>query len=95
MKYHTLKDAVRMGEYEPEYLSQFEEWPEATRNMRFQYIREAIENRRKILLQQYVAINNTLEFSQKPELQKGLDNNWAELEKLMKRKEELYVEYSI
>jgi|GEM_PF-5600370 len=27
MKYHTLKDAVRMGEFEPEFLKTFgEEW---------------------------------------------------------------------
>ncbi len=94
MKYHTLKDAVRMGEFEPEFLTQFEDWNELTRNMQFQYIREAIENRRKILLQQYVALYNTLNFSQNPELQKACDNNVAQLEAMMKRKEELYVEYS-
>ena len=59
----TLPKAIDMGEYKPEYLSTFPEWHTLSRHVQFQYIRAAIENRRKQLLTQYAAINNILDFT--------------------------------
>ena len=64
----TLQKAVDMGEYNPSYLATFPEWHSVSRHIQFQYIRTALENRRKHLLTQWADVSTILDFSKKPEL---------------------------
>lgn len=90
----TLQQAINMGEYNPEYLSTFPEWYQFSRHTQLQYIRMALENRRKQLLMQWAEINNILDFRMKPELHEALKNIEAQMKKLGKDRERLFVEYS-
>lgn len=90
----TLEKAVEMGEYDPSYLSTFEEWHLLTRHLQFQYIKKGVENRRRQLSMQWSSINNVLDFSLKPELKEVLRNIEKNLKKLDKDEERLYIEYS-
>lgn len=90
----TLQAAVDMGEYDPEYLATFPEWHQLSRHMQFQLIQKALDNRRKQLLSQWAAINNVLDYSQKPHLEEAKRNNEKQLGKVMEDKEKLFVEYS-
>jgi len=65
-----LQMAVEMGEYDPKYLSTFLEWQRLSKNMRWQTIRRALRNRKRLLRLNYAEIFNQLDFSKKPELKK-------------------------
>lgn len=90
----TLKQAIDMGEYKPEYLSTFPEWLTLSRHVQFEHIRKAIENRRHQLLQQYAEINNMLDFRLKPHLTEAMKNIEKQLREVEDDREKLFVEYS-
>jgi hypothetical protein len=90
----TLQQAINMGEYNPEYLATFPEWHQLSKHTQFQYVRTAIDNRRKQLLMQWAEVNNMIDFRLKPELHTTLKNIEGQMKKLEKDREELYVEYS-
>jgi len=90
----TFRQAIAMGEYDPKYLATFAEWLELPRHTQFQYIREALENRRSHLMTQWAEISNFLNFSKKPELKEGLKNIEEQWKKLDDDREKLYLEYS-
>lgn len=90
----TLQKAIELGEYDPNYLSTFPEWLTLSRHIQFQYIRDAIENRRKHLVTQYAEVNNILDFSTKPHLKEALKNIENQLHKIEYDREKLFVEYS-
>lgn len=90
----TLQKAIDLGEYNPEYLSTFSEWHDLSQHIQFQYIKTALDNRRKQLVMQYAEINNILDFSQKPELKSALTNIEKQLKMLELDRERLFVEYS-
>lgn len=90
----TLQKAIDLGEYKPEYLSTFAEWHTLSKHIQFQYIKTAIENRRKQLISQYAEINNILDFSLKPHLTEALHNIEKQLKMLELDREKLFVEYS-
>jgi len=90
----TLQKAVEMGEYNPEYLATFPEWHELSRHIQFEYIRAAIENRRKHLITQYAQINNILDFRLKPHLRDAMKNVEKQLHEVEEDREKLFVEYS-
>ena len=90
----TLQKAIEMGEYKPDYLATFPEWLTLSKHIQFQYIRTAIENRRRHLITQYAEINNILDFSKKPHLNEALRNIEKQLHKVEEDREELFVEYS-
>lgn len=92
--YMTLQKAVDLGEYDPEFLSNFAEWHNLPHHTQFQLIRTALENRIKILAQQWASINNILDFSKKPELQDALRNIESQRRQVLADKERLYIEYS-
>lgn len=91
----TLQKAVDMGEYHPDYLSTFPEWQRLSRIMMWEMIRSAIKNRRRFLLVHWAEINNQLDFSKKPHLQKALENIEKQLNELRTDEEKYQVEYSI
>jgi hypothetical protein len=43
----TLLKAVELGEYKPEFLETFAEWHNLSSHVQLQYIRQAIDNRKK------------------------------------------------
>ncbi|RLC34727.1 hypothetical protein DRH14_02320 [Candidatus Shapirobacteria bacterium] len=90
----TLKQAIEMGEYDENFLSQFDEWNRLTRNMKWQLIRKALENKKRALRLNYAEIFNMLDFSKKPHLAEALKNVEKAIEDLYKDKEKLFVEYS-
>ena len=90
----TLQMAIDMGEYNPEYLATFAEWHDLSRYIQFQYIRTALENRRKNLLLQWAEISTILDFSKKPELAEALKNIEKQLRTIEDDRETLFVEYS-
>ncbi len=90
----TLRDAIDLGEYDPEYLATFAEWHTLTPHIQFQYIREALDIRRKQYLLQWAEINNMLDFHLKPHLAEALKNIEKQLKVLEKDREAIYLQYS-
>lgn len=90
----TLKDAVNLGEYDPDYLANFSEWHTLTRHIQFQMIRRALDIRERQLAVQWAEVNNVINFSKKPHLKKALENIEAQKKSLMGDKERLYLEYT-
>lgn len=86
--------AIEMGEYNPSFLEKYEEWKTFSRHVQFQYIRTAIENRRKHLLTQWAETSTILDFSKKPELALALKNIEKQLKEVENDRENLFVEYS-
>lgn len=90
----TFQKAIEMGEYDPKYLARFDEWEGFARHTQFQYIKTALENRRKHLLSQWADISTILDFSKKPELADALKNIEKQLRTIEDDRERLFVEYS-
>lgn len=90
----TLQKAVEMGEYEPKFLSGFAEWHSLSRHAQFEFIRQALDNRRRHLVSQWAELNNVLDFSKKPYLKQGLKNLEEQMKVLDADRERLYLEYS-
>lgn len=91
----TFAKAIELGEYDPDFLATFPEWATFSRHVQFEYIKQALDNRRRQLTVQWAEINNFLDFSQKPHLKAALDNIQKQLRVLQNDREKLYVEYSI
>lgn len=90
----TLNEAIDFGEYNPEYLSQFEEWQTLSPHIQWQLIRKALDTRRQQLITQYAELNNILDMSKKPHVQKAMKDVEEQLQKVMDDRERLYIEYS-
>ncbi|MEI6690903.1 MAG: hypothetical protein WCL07_04105 [bacterium] len=90
----TLKDAVEMGEYDPEYLSRFAEWHTLSKTMQWSFIEKALDNAERHLVQQWAVVNNVLDFRLKPELQIALRNIEAKRHKVLDDREKLLLKYS-
>ena len=90
----NLQTAVNMGEYEPNYLSQFEEWQALTPNMQYEFVRKGIENKRRQLRVQYAVTFNSPHYSKKPELAEASKNIHERLKQLQRDEERLIVHYS-
>ncbi|OGM26738.1 hypothetical protein A3D00_00555 [Candidatus Woesebacteria bacterium RIFCSPHIGHO2_02_FULL_38_9] len=90
----SLAQAVDLGEYDPKYLSTFSEWSTLSAHVQLQYIRAALDNRRKQLLSQWAEVNNMLDFRLKPQLHTTLKNIEKQLNELEDDREEIYAEYS-
>lgn len=91
----TLKEAIELGEYKPEFLATFPEWHTFSRHVQFQHIRQALDNRNKQLLVQWAEINNTIDFRIKPQMAEALKNIQKQMKKLDTDRDKLYYEYSI
>lgn len=91
----TLREAIDMGEYDPKYLATFSEWTTLSRNIQFEYIRKALDNRRRLLVTRWAEVNNVLDFRLKSHLKIVLRNIEKQLRKLESDREKLYLEYSV
>ncbi len=90
----TLKEAVDLGEYDPENLASYPEWHTLSTYLQLQYIRQGIDNRKRQLTLQWAEINNVLDFRTKPELQKALRNIEDQIHKIDSDQERLYLEFT-
>lgn len=90
----TLQKAVDLGEYNPEYLSTFPEWHTLSNVIKWQMIKQALDNRERRLVKQWAEINNVIDFRSKPQLQEALRNIEIQRQKLLDDKEKLMFEYS-
>lgn len=90
----TFEKAIELGEYHPEYLAQFPVWHTLSRFMQFEFIVQALSNRRKQLLRQWMELNRANDFRLKPHLMEASKNVEQQLEKLRIDKEKLYTKYS-
>ncbi len=90
----SFTEAIKMGEYNPEYLANYPEWHTFSKHTQLQYIRKAIDNRRRQLLTQWAEINNVLDLSIKPEMKQAIKNLEQQMSYLEDERERLYLEYS-
>lgn len=90
----TLKEAIELGEYNPDFLATFPEWHTFSRHVQFQHIRKALDNRNRQLLVSWAEINNTIDFSLKPQMAEALKNIQEQMKKLDDDRDKLYFEYS-
>lgn len=91
----SLKEAINLGEYEPEILAQYPEWEKLSNYARFQLISQGLETRRKQLFKKWSEIINFIDDSDNPTLQEEAKGNIErQLKKLREDKERLYLEYS-
>lgn len=91
--YITLKKAIELGEYEPQYLANFDEWHKLSPHAQFQLIRQGLDNHERQLMMQWAEINNVLDFSKKPHLQPVLRNIEQKRREVLHDRERLYLEY--
>lgn len=90
----TLKEAIELGEYNPDFLSTFPEWHTYSKHVQFQYIRQALDNRNRQLLVSWAEINNTIDFSLKPQMAEALKNIQKQMKRLDDDRDKLYFDYS-
>ena len=90
----TLDKAIELGEYDPEFLKQFEEFTRLPRYSQFLLIQKALRNRRRQLQLHWADLNNQLDFSRKPELKPALKSVQNQIEYLNDEEERLLIEYS-
>ena len=90
----TLEKAIELGEYDPNFLTNFAEWHGLSPHVQFQFIRKALDNRSRQLVTQYAELSNVLDFSKKPEIKEAMKNVEKQIRELREDKERLYMQYS-
>lgn len=91
----SLQDAVKLGEYKPEVLSGYPEWHKLSKYAQFELISQAVEHRRRQLMNKWAEVDNFTNAAEDPTLKKQAQKNIQEqLKKLSEDKEKLYLEYS-
>ncbi len=90
----TLLKAIELGEYEPTTLSRFPEWHTLSRHAQYELVRKGMQNHDFQLRRLWAEINNQLNFSAKPALQKARDNVDAQIRSLRKDEDRLMVEFT-
>ena len=90
----TLLKAVELGEYEPTVLSQWPEWHKLSHHGQFQLVRKGLANKDFQLRSEWAEINNQLNFSQKPYLQKALLSIDKQIKDLRSEEDRLFVEFT-
>src|SRR3989338_4950457 len=69
----TLEKAIELGEYDPNFLSNFPEWHDLSKHVQFQLIRKALDNRYRQLVTQYAELSNVLDLRNKPEIRDAME----------------------
>lgn len=90
----TLREAVKLGEYNPEFLSTFPEWIDMSPHVQLQFIKEGMDNRRKQLLMQWAEMDRAIDARLKTNLHEAQKNIEKQLRKIQDDRERLYYEYS-
>lgn len=89
-----FKEAIALGKYQPEYLEQYSEWQQMDRQLQFQYISQAVINKRRQLRIQWANLANQPNFSKKPQLAEAQKKVEQALRDLDAEEEKLMVEYA-
>ncbi len=92
-KTFQLREVIDMGEYDPEYLATFAEWHTLSKNIQWSMIKKALDIKDRQLVQQWVEINNVMDFRLKPELKIALKNIQNMMHKVSKDRENLILKY--
>ena len=90
----TFKEAIEMGKYEPDFLSQFPEWKKFDPQIQYQYVTQGIQNRRRQLRLQWATLCNQLDFSKKPHLKEAARKVEKAIQNLNADEERLIVQYA-
>lgn len=90
----TFKEAIDMGVYDENQLGEYPEWQSMTDHIRFQFISQALINRRRQLRQQWAGLANQLDFSKKPHLKQAQKKVEQALRDLNDDEEQLFVKYA-
>ncbi len=90
----SFKESIELGKYEVEYLQAYKEWQELDRHLQYQYIVQAITNKRRQLRLQWAKLANQPNFSKKPFLADAQKKVERALEELEKDEERLMVEFA-
>ncbi len=90
----SFKESIELGKYEVEYLSQYKEWQELDRHLQYQYITQALVNKRRQLRLQWALMANQPNFSKKPHLAAAQKKVQKALQDLEIDEEQLMVEYA-
>ncbi len=90
----SFKEAIDLGKYDDEFLSQYDEWKKMDNQLKFQFISQAIKNRRYQLRLQWANLANQLNFSKKPQLAQAQKKVEHALKLLDEDEEVLMIEYA-
>lgn len=91
----TFDEAIQMGEYKPELLSQYPEWKTFSHHVQWEYISKAMANRKTQLMRKWSETINFMDQSDIVGLKKQIaDSIFEQIRKLGEEKERLYLEYS-
>ena len=90
----TFVEAIQMGEYQPQFLSQYPEWQTMSKHVQLEYISKAIDIRKRQLVKKWGEIINMMDENAIPEMkQKMVDQVFAQMKKLSEERERIYYEY--
>lgn len=90
----NLKEAINLGEFEPEVLEKYPEWEKLSNYARFEMVRQGLENRRRQLFKKWGEVVNFTGDFPNASRQETKENIERQLEALRADKERLYNEYS-
>lgn len=90
----SFKEAIKLGEYDPKFLSSYEEWNSMSPHAQLQIIREGMDNRRKQLLMQWAELDRAIDARIKPELGVAKKNIERHLKKIEDDREKYYLEFT-
>lgn len=90
----TLLKAIELGEYEPSQLSRFPEWHTLSTHAQYELVRKGLQNHDFQLRRLWAEINNQLNFSAKPSLQKARDNVDTQIQQLRRDEDRLMVAFT-
>lgn len=90
----TFKESIQLGKYDETYLSQYQEWVDMDDHLRFQFISQALQNRRRQLRIQWANLANQMDFSKKPYLTEAQQKVEQALRDLSDDEEKLMVKYA-
>lgn len=91
----TFEEAIKMGEYQPEKLTQYPEWQTLSHHVQWEYISKGMANRKTQLMRKWSETINFMDQSEIVGLKKQIaDSIFEQIRKLGEEKERLYLEYS-
>lgn len=90
----SLQEAINLGVFNEDQLNQFAEWKDLDSHVQYQYICQAIINRRKQLRLQWAKMANQPNYSKKPLLREAQKKVEEALRILDQEEELLMVKYA-
>lgn len=89
-----LEEAIELGEFYPKKLKKFPEFRKFSKHAQLQLIKKAMENHHKQLITHYAEVNNLLDASRKPEVQKALNRIFKKIQDFEEEREKILLEFS-